>query len=320
MRSDLVDRDNRAGMAPGPVCSSRSIRVTARLTVICVTALIVTLAACKAQARPELIDAAAQPAAVEQVGEQEAKAAPRIIDPDKLRLSFIADFNDSFSVSPWGCVTDWIAHTPWHGDFGDATFADPVKTFPFTIEDGALAIEARRFDDGTWQTGMLSARDVCNSGWSQLYGYFEIRAKMPDAPGFWPTFWLIGVNPKIDTGTSEIDVVEHYTARPDTFTSGVIKHPGLVDTNKRVSGHTHEVEPGLMTDHFNMYGVEIDPKETTFYFNRVEIFSVPTEPEFRQPFFPLVSMAVIADDVTRDTPDSVKMYVDYIRAYQRMPE
>ena len=293
--------------------AARPLRI---LSAVVATA-IVTLVACKAQARPEHPAPPEEPP-IEAVTTE--PQTPRTINPDEMRLSFIADFNDSFSVSPWGCVTDWIAHTPWHGDFGDAAFADPTKTFPFTVEDCALAIEARRFDDGKWQTGMLSARDVCNSGWSQLYGYFEIRAKMPDAPGFWPTFWLIGVNPKADVGTSEIDIVEHYTARPDSFTSGVIKHPGVINTEKRVSGHTQEVEPGLMTDHFNMYGVEIDPKETTFYFNRVEIFSVPTEAEFRQPFFPLVSMAVISGDVTKDTPDSVKMYVDYIRAYQRLPD
>jgi len=312
MRKDLVVRDTHgAQLGRGNVAAGSSGLPLGKLFAV-LAACFLALGACKAQARQEQAEAAAEAAPAE----TEA-AAPRTINPEELRLSFIADFNEPFSVSPWGCVTDWIAHTPWRGDFGNAVFADPTKEFPFTVQDGALAIEARRFDDGKWRAGMLSARDVCNSGWSQLYGYFEIRAKMPEAPGVWPAFWLIGVNPKTETGTSEIDVFEYYSARPNSYTLSVTKHPGIIDVEKRVSGHLQEVEPGLLTDHFNMYGVEIDPKETTFYFNREEIFSVPTAPEFRQPFYPLVSMAVISDDITDQTPDSVKMYVDYIRVYQR---
>lgn len=272
------------------------------------------LSACSAQARSGSAEEVPAATAAEPAAPPTSK---RTINLDQLRLSYIADFNGPFSVSSWGCVTDWIAHTPWRGDFGDAVFADPTADFPFSVQGGALAIEARKFDDGRWRSGMLSSRDVCNSGWSQLYGYFEIRAKLPDAPGFWPAFWLIGVNPNANTGTSEIDVFEYYSARPGSFSMGVIKHPGLVDTNKRVSGYQHEVAPGTLTENFNIYGVEIDPKETTFYFNREEVFSIPTEAEFRQPFYPLVSMAVIANDVTAETPPSVRMEVDYIRVYQR---
>lgn len=302
-----------AGMQRSGACKTHRLLMLGKFCAFTLCASLV-LSSCKAQARSEQSDVAASDVAAPPPADANA---PKTIKLDELRLSYIADFNAPFSVSPWGCVTDWIAHTPWRGDFGNAVFADPTAEFPFTVKDGALAIEARKFDDGRWRTGMLSARDVCNSGWSQLYGYFEIRAKMPEAPGFWPAFWLIGVNPNTNNGTAEIDVFEYYSARPDSFTMGVTKHPGLVDTAKRVFGHKHDVAPDILTSQFNIYGVEIDPNETTFYFNREEIFSTPTEPQFRQPFFPLVSMAVISDDITDQTPDSVKMYVDYIRVYQR---
>jgi Glycosyl hydrolases family 16 len=273
------------------------------------------LAACGAEAVPEAPKDALPAEKTE--SSVPIDDAPRTINLDELRLSYIADFNERFSVSSWGCVTEWIAHTPWRGDFGDAAFADPSKDFPFSIDGGALVIEARRFQDGRWMSGMLSGRNTCNAGWSQLYGYFEIRAKLPEAPGFWPAFWLIGVNPVTEAGTAEIDVFEYYSAHPDGFTLSVIKHPGVVDKAKRVFGHRHTVEPGLLSSTFNIYGVEIDAKETTFYFNREEIFSTPTEPEFRQPMYMLVSLAAIKADMTEATPDSVTMQVDYIHAYQR---
>lgn len=272
----------------------------------------VSLAGCKAQARSETPSAP-----VEERAEAVTDAVPpETLNIDEFRSSFVEDFDGNFSVSSWGCVTDWIAHTPWRGDFGDAAFADPVKGFPFTVGNGALSIEARRMGDGTWMSGMLSGRDVCNSGWSQLYGYFEIRAKLPEAPGFWPAFWLIGVNPN-NSGTAEIDIFEAHTSSPESFTTGILKHPGVSDMEKRVVGTGHEVESGLLSRQFNTYGVEVDPVETVFYFNREEIFRAPTESEFRQPFFMLVSLAVLTGEMTEATPDSVTMEVDYIRAYQR---
>jgi beta-glucanase (GH16 family) len=272
------------------------------------------LAACSAQARPEqLLKTPASSAA------EAGQSVPTpTIDPQSMRLSFSEEFDGPFSVSSWGCLTDWIAHTPWNGDFGDAAFADPSQGFPFTVTDGALAIEARRFD-GEWLSGMLSGVDVCGGGWSQLYGYFEIRAKLPEAPGFWPSFWLVGVNPKTN-GTSEIDVFEFYSAHPDGYTLGIIRHAGAADSEKRADGRRHEVEAGLLSGQYNTYGVEITHAHTVFFFNRSEIFRVPTSEEFRQPFSMFVSLAAITADMTDETPDSVKLYVDYIRAYQRVPE
>jgi hypothetical protein len=95
-------------------------------------------------------------------------------------MTFSEDFDDVLSVSPWGPNTRWIAHTPWAGDFGDARFADPqLGVFPFTIENGILRIEARKDADGKWASGLLASTDPNGRGFSQQYGCFEIRAKLP---------------------------------------------------------------------------------------------------------------------------------------------
>ena len=51
------------------------------------------------------------------------------IDFSKLQMTFREDFDDTLSVSPWGPNTRWIAHTPWAGDFGDASvsFEEPPE-------------------------------------------------------------------------------------------------------------------------------------------------------------------------------------------------
>ncbi len=71
-------------------------------------------------------------------------------------ITFSDEF-DSLSVSRLGIGTRWSAHTPWNGDFGDAKFVDPHPGFPFTVEDGILAITARKDATGHWKAGLLSS-------------------------------------------------------------------------------------------------------------------------------------------------------------------
>lgn len=42
----------------------------------------------------------------------------------------------------------WTAHTPWGGDFGDASFMDPGPGGPFKMKDGILSITASKTNRG----------------------------------------------------------------------------------------------------------------------------------------------------------------------------
>lgn len=95
-----------------------------------------------------------------------AKFLPRLaeaestgVDLSKYTLTFAEEFNNHLSVSAWGPGTTWIAHTPWNGDFGDATFVDPDKDFPFRVAGSRLIIEARKFSDGRFRSGLLASAD-----------------------------------------------------------------------------------------------------------------------------------------------------------------
>jgi beta-glucanase (GH16 family) len=155
-------------------------------------------------------------------------AAEQTIDLSAYQLTFDENF-DTIDVSAWGPDTRWIAHTPWHGDFGDAEFTNPSPTFPFVVKNGILRIEARKGSDGQWRSGLLSSNDPDGKGFSQRSGYFEMRAKLPPGPGVWPAFWLIGDG---DPSTRiEIDVLEYYGIKPDRFysTVHVWKKPEMED-------------------------------------------------------------------------------------------
>ncbi len=236
-----------------------------------------------------------------------------VLDLDDFRLTFAEEF-ESLDISEWGCTSRWIGHTPWAGDFGDARFAAPVARFPFTIEQGVLAIEARRFPDGQWWSGMLAAWDACDSGWSQRYGYFEARIKVPEGDGFWPSFWLIGVDRS--GGTAEIDVFEHHTHKGHQYNTALMQHPGPDGSPREVWSHFNPVTPGSLSGDFHLFGAAIGTEEVVFYLDRKEVWRTPMQPGFHQPLYPILTLGVVEGFRSESSPESGKMLIDYVRAYQ----
>ncbi|MGO8594024.1 family 16 glycosylhydrolase, partial [Rhizobium ruizarguesonis] len=73
-------------------------------------------------------------------------------------------------------------------------------------DQGILKIEARKEADGTWRSVLLSSVNPKGEGFSQQFAYFEARMKLPPGKGFWPAFWLIGLDRS--KYTAEIDVLD----------------------------------------------------------------------------------------------------------------
>lgn len=235
------------------------------------------------------------------------------LDLSGFRVSFSDEF-DSLSVSPWGPRTRWIAHTPWNGDFGDARFADPRPGFPFTTENGVLRIEARKDAEGTWESGLLAANDLKGNGFAQMFGYFEARAKLPSGPGVWPAFWLMGTERQ--RYATEIDVMEFYGHEPNAFQS--YYHVWSMNNvyPARHVPHPQRVDFDLTQD-WHRFGVMIDRRTTTFYLDGRSYWSFETPPEFVQPMFPLVNLALGSGFPIADTPNPSHFLVDYVRIYTR---
>jgi beta-glucanase (GH16 family) len=239
-----------------------------------------------------------------------AQSAERL-DLSKYTLTFSDEF-DTLDVSARGPKSRWTAHTPYGGDFGDAEFTDPTPGFPFTVDNGILRIQARKGDDGKWRSGLLSSRDPYGNGFAQQFGYFEIRAKLPEGPGVWPAFWLLGVNR--GDRYPEVDVLEYYGRANYRFHS--VLHVWDKDEKKGVGREQiTEVEPNLLTKDFNTYGVDVSADWTTFYLNGVVIWKTKSEPEFAQPMYILINLALGSGWPIDETKNPSNMYVDYVRAY-----
>lgn len=238
------------------------------------------------------------------------------IDLCRFRRTFTEDFH-TLSVSPHGeNGSRWIAHTPWHGDFGDAAFADPRPGFPFRIDRGVLDIEARKGTDGKWQSGLLASATRAGSGFAQRYGYFEMRAKLPPGPGTWPAFWLNSRQPAGDKSPGvEIDIIEYYGKFPAAYHSAVHIWNKADPKRSRVEDHVVSVPAGSLTAAFHTYGADVEPDRIRFYLDRRETWSVATPPELHDPMMVLVDLALGSGWPIARTPNPSVMKVAYIHAY-----
>ncbi len=233
------------------------------------------------------------------------------LDTSKMTLTFEENF-DSLSVSPWGPGTRWIAHTPWNGDFGGARFTDPKGDFPFKTEDGMLRITAARDGKGVWRSGLLASVDSKGNGFSQEYGYFEMRARLPDGPGVWPAFWLIGKDRS--KSTAEIDVVEYYGDKPGGYSATVhVWHRG----GKHDSDFSRiNVFGNASPTDLHTYGVKIDSDFIRMYFDGKFVWKTKVLPEHRQPMYILLNLGIVDSITKMVASDPSFMFVDYVRAYQ----
>lgn len=192
------------------------------------------------------------------------------------------------------------------------------------VDNGILTIEAKPTDSiiqnaaGSWAkytSGLLTTQ----FSFSQQYGYFEMRAKMPAGKGLWPAFWLLPID---KSWPPEIDVMEFFGGLNAKGEGGLTTIHYASHTVKKsgLCGTWHDVGVDLTKD-FHTYGVYWQPDKITYFFDGVAYASCPGNPDANQPFYLLVNLAVGSTAAWPSSPNSTNswpayMYVDYVRAYQ----
>ena len=195
---------------------------------------------------------------------------------------------------------------------------------PFSISDGVLAIKATTSTPqihnavGEWAqytSGLITTQ----FSFSQTYGYFETRMKLPKGRGLWPAFWLL---PTDKAWPPEIDALEAFG---DTSVNGqggpTMIHYGSISTIKSENcGAWHNVGVDV-TAGFHTYGVDIEPTGITYYFDGQAYATCPPNSETDKPFYILIDLAIGGPSSWPGAPDTSTtwpryLYVDYVRAYQ----
>src|SRR5262249_26015016 len=97
----------------------------------------------------------------------------------------------------------------------------PLGLQPFEVHNGALDIVAQPVSDSLsarmWNYKYASGLITTRRSFSQTYGYFEARVKLPAGKGLWPAFWLL---PADGSWPPEIDGFEQLGREPQSVYVG----------------------------------------------------------------------------------------------------
>jgi beta-glucanase (GH16 family) len=276
----------------------------------------------------------------------------RIETPDPASLATLSlhrTFHDNFDEHPllnrkwsphYAGGAAWPAARYWGGDGSDfkrkttyngeqQIYVDPryagrattpLGLDPFKVQDGVLSIVASRTPaalkwllfNNEYTSGILTTQ----GSFSQKYGYFEIRSKIPVGTGVWPAFWLLA-----DDGgwPPEIDVMEGRGQRPGDLvmtTHWRIPASGFVES----CGFDFSLPDAA--DNFHDYGVLWTQDRIVYFIDHKPVSDIKTPIGFDDPMYMIVNLAMGSKNfqgvgfVDGESPDTVEFQIDRISAYQ----
>jgi beta-glucanase (GH16 family) len=173
-----------------------------------------------------------------------------------------------------------------------------------------------------------SARLKTQGLFSQAYGRFEARIKIPAGQGMWPAFWMLGNNisavgwPKC----GEIDIMENIGKEPGTV-HGSLHGPTTTGPTSDETAPFSLPAGQNFADDFHLYAVEWEPSTIRFYVdsNLYATFHQAQWPAngtwtVDHPFFILLNVAVGGGwpgSPDNSTVFPQQMLVDYVRVYTK---
>ncbi|MGY8662688.1 Ig-like domain-containing protein [Bradyrhizobium sp. UFLA05-109] len=251
--------------------------------------------------------------------------------PTGLIQTFGDDFN-SFSAGQDPHLT-WKTNYAWSGTasytlsgeqevYVDPSFTglpgskapSPLGLNPFSIQDGHLVItaapipsnDAAYVGNHQFSSGVITTEN----SFVQTYGYFEMKATLPDTKGAWPAFWMLPINTH-GLGT-ELDALEALGKDPD------LSHYGFVSSSTSNQGYWANTSDLAAGDH--TFGVEWTPYTLTYFVDGVEVGQVATPSDMNTAMYMIANLAMGGSWAgNADSSATAQMSIDYIKAYQ-LPE
>jgi len=253
-------------------------------------------------------------------------------NPQAASSSWKLVWSDEFN-GPKGSAVDaskWVIETGGGGWGNDELEYYTSRLENVSQQDGNLAIKVMQekytgLDSVT--RSYTSARLKTQTKFSQAYGRFEARIKIPRGQGIWPAFWMLGddIDKTAWPACGEIDIMENIGKEP-ALVHGTIHGPGYSGANGIGSPYGL---PGdaRFADDFHTFSVEWEPNTIRFYVdNDLSATRTPSDlPKgtkwvYDHPFFMLLNVAVGGGwpgnpDASTIFPQT--MLVDYVRVYSR---
>jgi beta-glucanase (GH16 family) len=295
-----------------------------------------------------LVEAAVRPANQQSAGAYQAAssetdasaisdhdAKSTIFNPDHPSAHGTLTFDDEFnSLSLWNGTSGTWATDYWYDPLngnGNTLAAngeqewyinanDPAtaSVTPWTVSNGVMTLTAAPasptiqplINGYQYTSGEINTSHT----FSQLYGFFEMKAELPAGQGLWPAFWLL---PENGAWPPELDIMEVLGSAPTVL---------YTTAHSVVNGQ--DVSNGIGTTvvntstSFNTYAVDWEPNTITWYFDGNEVYQIATPADMHTPMFIEANLAVGGywpGDVNSSTPLPAEMKIDWIRAYAANP-
>ena len=248
---------------------------------------------------------------------QDEFAGPAGAAPDRTR--WVLEIGNN----PWG---DGVEQRGWGNDelqyYTDSTRNAALNG------TGQLVITARReqaANSHCWygKCQYTSTRITTRGRFSQKYGRFEARIKMPAGGGLLPAFWMLSDTDEWPDG-GEIDVAEFVAQDSDTA-RGTVHGPGYAAGRKDLSFRYRLADGSSIPDAFHVYAIDWEPNRIGWSVDGVEYGFVT--PESVAPgrwvfnasnFHLLLNLAVGGEwpgSPAASVPFPQDMVIDYVRAY-----
>jgi beta-glucanase (GH16 family) len=214
-------------------------------------------------------------------------------------------FGDNFD-DPILDILKWNTQYP-SGNSGEKQYYAPEA---ISLQDGILKITAEdhQMNGYPYTSGIITTQER----FSQKFGLFTIRAKLPKGQGFWPAFWMLPEQPDYPT---EIDIFE--MLGKDTNTIYMSNH--WKDTGDRHEQHIVSYQGPDFSTKFHTFSLVWSPSELIWFVDGVEQYRT-TEGVPATPMFLLVNLAVGGKwpgNPNKTTPFPGSMEVDYLHIYTR---
>jgi beta-glucanase (GH16 family) len=236
-------------------------------------------------------------------------------------ITFNDDFDgDAIDATHWSFYGEnyWDKQTT-HFSKDNTIIGGGVVRLRLERKPGFHNDDPKRFKSN-YATGFLETRGK----WTQKYGYFESRMKVPTAPGLWPAFWMMPDRGKDapnagDTGHGgmEFDIMEHLTRWGPMRYNIAMHWDGYGKDHKSIGTEGAYCRPDK--DGFITAGLLWLPGKAVYYCNGHEVArwenervsSVPEQMMFTLP----------AGGWDNDALDDAKLpgdfIIDYVRVWQR---
>jgi beta-glucanase (GH16 family) len=256
-----------------------------------------------------------------------AQAGPQSTTP-AWKLVWSDEFN-----GPNGSAVDvskWVSETGGGGWGNDELEYYTSRLENASQQDGNLVIKVlqeKYVGPGDATRNYTSARLKTLGKFSQAYGRFEARIKIPRGQGIWPAFWMLGddIDKSGWPACGEIDIMESIGKEP-ALIHGTIHGPGYSGANGIGDPYSLPADQRFADD-FHVFAVEWEPNAIRFYVDE-HLYATRTPSDlpkgtkwvYDHPFFLLLNVAVGGGwpgnpDASTVFPQT--MLVDYVRVYDR---